>query len=112
MNTTLLEEKTKRAICRCPVKGCEYVKAFDVPTVQRRINTRFNTFLTCEACPGTMMTLANDERCPNHPRNLLRVRIVAGKISADHVCDARCTSAIGHNCECSCGGANHGSNYL
>jgi len=26
----------------------------------------------------------------------------------EHKCDARCTSARGHNCECSCGGANHG----
>ncbi len=26
----------------------------------------------------------------------------------DHKCDARCTSARGHHCECSCGGANHG----
>lgn len=26
----------------------------------------------------------------------------------DHKCDARCTSARGHNCECSCGGVNHG----
>jgi hypothetical protein len=23
-------------------------------------------------------------------------------------CDGRCTGARGHNCECSCGGANHG----
>lgn len=26
-----------------------------------------------------------------------------------HKCDARCTSAKGNNCECSCGGVNHGS---
>ena len=26
-----------------------------------------------------------------------------------HKCDARCQSAKGHQCECSCGGANHGS---
>jgi hypothetical protein len=26
-------------------------------------------------------------------------------------CDARCTGARGHNCECSCGGANHGKNW-
>ena len=25
-----------------------------------------------------------------------------------HKCDARCMSAKGHNCECSCGGKNHG----
>lgn len=29
----------------------------------------------------------------------------------EHVCDARCTGATGHNCECSCGGANHGKDY-
>ena len=27
-------------------------------------------------------------------------------------CDARCTGAKGHNCECSCGGKNHGVDYL
>lgn len=26
-----------------------------------------------------------------------------------HKCDARCLSATGHNCECSCGGKNHGA---
>jgi hypothetical protein len=26
-----------------------------------------------------------------------------------HKCDARCTNAKGHNCECSCGGKNHGA---
>ena len=27
-----------------------------------------------------------------------------------HKCDARCMGAKGHNCECSCGGKNHGIN--
>lgn len=31
---------------------------------------------------------------------------------SDHKCDARCTSATGKNCECSCGGANHGSDHM
>lgn len=26
-----------------------------------------------------------------------------------HKCDARCRNAKGHNCECSCGGKNHGA---
>lgn len=103
---------TKRVICRCEIKGCKYVKAYNVPTVERRISTRFNTFLTREACSGTMLTLANDERCPSHPRNRMRVRVIEGKFSADHVCDSRCTGAIGPNCECQCGGANHGANWL
>jgi hypothetical protein len=28
-----------------------------------------------------------------------------------HKCDARCRSAKGHSCECSCGGKNHGINH-
>jgi hypothetical protein len=27
-------------------------------------------------------------------------------------CDGRCTGAVGPNCDCSCGGANHGSHRL
>jgi len=102
----------KRAICRCRIKGCGFIKSFDVPTVQKRITTRWHTFLAREACPGTMMTLANDERCPSHPRNLMSVRVVIGKLNPDHVCDSRCASAKGHTCECACGGENHGANWL
>lgn len=29
----------------------------------------------------------------------------------DTPCDARCTSATGHKCECSCGGKNHGADH-
>jgi hypothetical protein len=29
-----------------------------------------------------------------------------------HKCDARCLNAKGHNCECSCGGKNHGAGSL
>lgn len=34
--------------------------------------------------------------------------ILKAFLRPEHKCDARCTSARGHNCECSCGGANHG----
>ncbi len=30
---------------------------------------------------------------------------------AEIPCDARCTGARGHNCECSCGGENHGKDW-
>lgn len=35
------------------------------------------------------------------------VKMVTGTVS-DRKCDARCQSAKGPNCECSCGGENHG----
>ena len=31
---------------------------------------------------------------------------------SDKKCDARCTGAKGHNCECQCGGANHGADHM
>jgi hypothetical protein len=111
-NPDLPANETKRVICRCRVKGCKYVRSINVPTVAKRITTRWHTFLTREACPGTVSTIANDERCPSHPRFIMNVRVIVGKVSADHVCDSRCTSAIGHTCECQCGGANHGANWL
>ena len=29
--------------------------------------------------------------------------------TSDHACGARCMGSKGHVCECSCGGANHGT---
>lgn len=34
------------------------------------------------------------------------------KISAKHVCGAKCIASKGPSCECSCGGKNHGSSHL
>ena len=38
-------------------------------------------------------------------------RPVNGSYSQVHVCDARCMNATGTNCECSCGGENHGRGH-
>lgn len=32
-------------------------------------------------------------------------------VVSDHVCDPRCSSATGANCECQCGGRNHGKDH-
>lgn len=38
------------------------------------------------------------------------VRVIDYKVNGSkHKCDARCLNAKGHNCECSCGGKNHGA---
>jgi hypothetical protein len=34
-----------------------------------------------------------------------------GQVNTSVPCDARCTGAVGHTCECSCGGANHGIDH-
>lgn len=38
-------------------------------------------------------------------------RWVKGKYSEKHKCGSRCMASTGPNCECSCGGKNHGANY-
>lgn len=41
-------------------------------------------------------------------RGMASLKAVVGKVNQTP-CDARCTDAKGHNCECSCGGQNHGN---
>lgn len=36
------------------------------------------------------------------------VKRVIGRFRADKKCDGRCEAATGQQCECSCGGKNHG----
>lgn len=36
---------------------------------------------------------------------------IQGKFSAKHACNARCLASTGPQCECSCGGQNHGANH-
>lgn len=49
-------------------------------------------------------------RCTNgHP--WFRLKRIKGTYSKDHKCDSRCLNAKGHDCTCSCGGANHGRGH-
>lgn len=48
------------------------------------------------------------EWIPSHaPRRFVRV-----DKATEHVCDSRCTNAVGHTCNCACGGKNHGRNAM
>jgi hypothetical protein len=50
-------------------------------------------------------------RCTNGHKFFM-LRAVKGTYSPDHKCDARCLNAKGHDCTCSCGGANHGRGHI
>jgi hypothetical protein len=52
--------------------------------------------------------LPGDCTCPTcgHSRKAAQV---IGHYSPDHMCDSRCVNATGPNCDCQCGGANHGA---
>jgi hypothetical protein len=48
-------------------------------------------------------------KCETHVR--ITLRPVQGKYSAEHVCNSKCMASLGHDCECSCGGKNHGASW-
>lgn len=47
---------------------------------------------------------------PNGEKQVARL-IDYNQNGSKHVCDSRCLNAKGGNCECSCGGANHGAGH-
>lgn len=57
-------------------------------------NGKWQIAATCPRCGAAMM-----------------VQAVAGTYSAEHICGARCLASTGPNCECSCGGRNHGKSH-
>lgn len=86
----------KMMIGRCAFKGCKYTVKIALADVDY-----------------------NGHRCPEHTAKgnphanwPLNWHSVQGVYNAAHVCDSRCINARGHNCECACGGANHGNAYL
>ena len=48
--------------------------------------------------------------CPSCSRPM-KWDYLQGRRNPDVRCDARCTHARGHSCECSCGGENHGKHW-
>lgn len=58
---------------------------------------------------GTAAWIGDCRTCGK--RVSLIAKQVLGRYSEERKCDARCTSAKGHNCECQCGGKMHGADY-
>lgn len=48
--------------------------------------------------------------CAEHDRFMVTVE-VKGVVNVDKTCDGRCRNAVGPNCECPCGGLQHGAAY-
>lgn len=56
-----------------------------------------NAFFPPAPCPGCGVALPG--------------KAIEGYLNPKCPCDRRCTGATGHNCECSCGGENHGMDH-
>lgn len=61
-------------------------------------------------CNGATVQLGQFGICPNCATRHKTLRSIRYSTQASrHICDARCMAATGPNCECSCGGKNHGA---
>lgn len=108
---------TETYIGKCKTKGCKHSTRVEMADVQeidsyRKPNGVYTTPEGAEYIPARPYILNNMNvcaRCPDH--GVYRLAFLQGRYSADHVCDGRCMGATGPNCECSCGGANHGANH-
>lgn len=121
MNDTTPEPFTAYWIGRCPAKGCRVVLHVDLSMKRltwqsaeydrlgrRHLKTKKREWpAEHEAFPHYWQVF-----CLVHHREIGWHRI-EGKHNPDpeKVCDGRCMGATGPNCECACGGANHGRNY-
>lgn len=86
----------KRATGRCRTKGCRYATSQLCETIARHFHL------------DPVQQYPAGASCPEHG-GLLEWRFIAGSLKESVPCDARCTTARGHKCECSCAGANHGA---
>jgi hypothetical protein len=107
-------------IGKCRAKGCRHatlvaradVQDLDSGRWAKSARTGEKVLLTLDGRsydrtrPFILNGVAVTARCPDH--GVYRLQAVRGKLAPEHKCDARCMNATGHNCECSCGGANHG----
>jgi len=100
-----------RMIYKCKSKACGKVRAFDYPesTVLHMGYGRMKREYFRIAADGRKVKMGYESLCECGRYAISNQ--VKGFVSA-HVCDSRCTGATGSNCECSCGGANHGSAHL
>lgn len=114
--------KKTRVIFRCKNKSCkhvwakEYRKVYQVvgytewSKVTHKPYTVKDVYQYQRIEDGKVIRYEMDFNCPACGQRG-ESDIVVGTFS-EHVCDARCMGVKKGACECSCGGANHGINYL
>ena len=104
-----LPDEMRRWIGRC--KQCKTPLAVMLPHQAFEIATYMDgskAYSRIVHRPTLTTRLLAPDACPSCGKRI-RLQPVKGTFSESRKCDARCTGATGPNCECQCGGANHGA---
>lgn len=100
--TTTTEITTVRMIAKCA--RCKTVTAEDIPA-----RSASDFFYQTSIQGGGYVAYRSCKSCG---RGLHRWHQVTGTVREAVKCTTRCTSATGSDCECECGGHNHGADNL
>ena len=126
-----------RLFGKCPVKRCKHRHVKDVPAFRKTERDNRTRILTSYLSPVVRHPALPDDnwwgwmsvmqegwgikwnpdipddrpRCPEH-RRLLLWNVLNANYNPEKVCDGRCRSATGPNCECSCNGEQHGADRI
>jgi len=116
MDSVQTEHHPRRYIVTC--RHCQHTTAHDVETATRMVRKQVYSqivmskeryepkpFCAPETCAGCGASRATGDYWS-------KIILVRGHYSEVHKCDSRCMGAKGPNCDCQCGGANHGRAYL
>lgn len=109
-----LPNKIRRRTCRCLYPLCKHRWTQDVPYIHTgwkydRWGNKGQPVYT----PSSLYSpRSKSSLCPKCGGNNTRSDLINGKFSAKQPCNARCTSALGPDCECQCAGENHGIDHL
>lgn len=100
-------QKTFRYIARTSHDGCRVALSAVLP-----LPGNAHGFAAPEGWTDRMGCWQWNGSCSSCGRAVrLTAKMVLGKVNHRVPCNAKCTEAVGHQCECSCGGRNHGAGH-
>lgn len=96
---------TQRVIFTCKRQACKHVWAYEYP--DRDGDSLYRLV------EGERRWKQQDYVCPACGNDFcVKANVVVGTYNEQHICNARCMGATSGACDCSCGGANHGSSHV
>lgn len=103
---------TRRVIfaCRCGRKAHDYTATRRYMGTDKWGASRWSDARLTRVEGGSTLDISHDAFCSTC-KAYRKSTHVKGRLTG-HVCDARCVHATGSDCECSCGGKNHGKAWL
>ena len=104
---------TRRIIwtCGCGTKAIDYTATRQLSYVDRVWGTpHYTEARLTRVVDGVERHVSHDIKCPTCGSDR-RGAEVKGRVT-EHKCNAKCLASKSGVCECSCGGKNHGKNYL